>query len=144
MNRRNTLLTLLFIWAFVVAKTVKATTIGQFIGPYEEELLVWATITAFLGGAVRTILSLESDKRPVMEIFKQALWDSLKSLISGLSAFFLVQALRSSGWTVSAEVRFASIMVAGWQRLSAFIWMKEIIYQFFSILKTKVSKNDNP
>jgi len=125
MSRHRITLILLFAWAFLVAKTVQATTLGGFIGPYESELLQWAALTALLGGVIRTILSLESDKRVVKDIAREAVWDALKSLIAGMAAFFLIQAARSWGLQVPSEVRFAAVMAAGWQRIAAIDWMRE-------------------
>lgn len=141
MSRHRTTLLLLFAWSFLVAKAVQATTLGDFIGPYEGQLLQWAALTALLGGVIRTILSLESDKRVVQDILREAVWDALKSLIAGMAAFFLVQAMRSSGWQIPSEVRFAAVMAAGWQRIAAIDWMREHVQGWVDARKPKTNKD---
>ena len=137
MSRRQYTLLLLFIWALLVAKTVQATTLVEFIGPYEGQILQWAALTALLGGVIRTILSLESDKRVVQDIAREAIWDALKSLIAGMAAFFFIQALRSSGWQIPSEVRFAAVMAAGWQRIAAIDWMRGYAVAWLDAKKPK-------
>lgn len=138
MSRHRTTLLLLFFWCVLVAKTVQATTLGEFVGPYEGQLLQWAAITALLGGMIRTILSLESDKRVIRDIAREAAWDAFKSLIAGMLAFFLIQALRSSGWQIPSEVRFAAVMAAGWQRIAAIDWMKDASKAWLDARKAQV------
>lgn len=128
----------LFVWCLVVVKTVQATTLGEFVGPYEGQLLQWAAITALLGGMIRTILSLESDKRVIRDIAREAAWDAFKSLIAGMLAFFLIQALRSSGWQIPSEVRFAAVMAAGWQRIAAVDWIKGAVLGWLDARKAQV------
>jgi len=131
---------MLFLWSVLVAKTVQATTLAQFVGPYETQLLQWAALTALLGGMIRTILSLESDKRVVHDIAREAAWDAFKSLIAGMLAFFLIQALRSSGWVIPAEVRFAAVMAAGWQRIAAVDWMRGAALAWLDARKAQAIK----
>jgi len=141
---------MLFMWCVLVAKSVQATTLGDFIGPYEAQLFAWAAITALLGGMIRTILSLESDKRVVREIAREAAWDAFKSLTAGMLAFLFIQALRSSGWQIPAEVRFAAVMAAGWQRIAAVDWIKGAVAEWLDARKAQVinspskSKKDIP
>lgn len=125
MNRHRFTLALLSVWCFIAAKAVQATTLSDFVGPYDAYLFAWAAITALLGGMIRTILSLESDKRVVKDIATEAAWDLFKSLIAGVIAFVLIQALRSAGWQIPSEVRFAAVMAAGWQRIAAIDWMRD-------------------
>lgn len=139
MSRHRLSLALLFVWCLVVVKTVQATTLGDFVGPYEGQLLAWAAVTALLGGMIRTILSLESDKRVIKDIAREAVWDAFKSLTAGMVAFFLIQALRSSGWQIPAEVRFAAVMAAGWQRIAAVDWIKGAVLGWLDARKGQVT-----
>lgn len=116
---------LIAAWATVFAHTVKAATLSEFMGTYDGQLLQWAAVTALLGGGLRTIFSLQSDKRIVREISIEATWDAMKALVAGLLAFIVVQALRSYGWGVPAEVRFAAVLVAGWSRLATIDWFRD-------------------
>ena len=79
-----------------------------------------------LGGWIRTILSLQNEKRIVREVLPEALWDTAKALISGIVAFAVIQALRSSGYLIPAEVRFGAIVAAGWSRMAAVDWIVEL------------------
>lgn len=123
------------VWCFLVAKTAQAATLGEFVGPYDFQLIQWAALTALLGGMIRTILSLESDKRVIRDIAREAVWDAFKSLIAGMAAFALIQALRSYGWQVPSEVRFAAVMAAGWQRIAAIDWMRGAVVSWLDSRK---------
>ncbi len=123
MNRHRVVVVLMMVWAVLFYKTVQAATLSEFMGGYDSQLLHWAAATAVLGGLIRTILSLESDKRIVSDIFKTALWDVIKSLVAGLLAFVAIQAIRSGGVAVPNEIRFAAVLMAGWSRIAALDWM---------------------
>jgi hypothetical protein len=140
MNRHRTSLALLFLWAVLLAHAAQATTMGDFVGPYEWQLLQWAAITALLGGMIRTILSLESDKRVIRDIAREAAWDAFKSLTAGMIAFLLIQAMRSSGWNIPPEVRFAAVMAAGWQRIAAIDWMRGAVHGWLDARKAQVTQ----
>lgn len=116
---------LLTAWTLLFTHTVKAATLSEFMGGYDGQLLQWAAVTALLGGGLRTIFSLQSDKRIVREISVEATWDAMKALTAGLLAFILVQALRSYGWAIPSEVRFAAVLVAGWSRLATVDWLRD-------------------
>lgn len=116
---------LIALWALLFTHTVRAATLAEFMGGYDSYLLQWAAVTALLGGGLRTIFSLQSDRRIVREISIEATWDALKALTAGLLAFILVQALRSYGWAIPPEVRFAAVLVAGWSRLATLDWLRD-------------------
>lgn len=116
---------LIALWALLFAHTVRAATLSEFMGGYDNQLLQWAAVTALLGGGLRTIFSLQSDKRIVREISIEASWDAMKALAAGLLAFIVVQALRSYGWAIPSEVRFAAVLVAGWSRLATFDLLRD-------------------
>lgn len=122
MSRDVLVATLVALWTMLFTRTVEATTLNQFMGGYEHDLLQWAATTALLGGGLRTIFSLQADRRIVREITAEAGWDALKALAAGMLAFLVIQAMRSSGWAIPSEVRFAAVLVAGWSRLATFEW----------------------
>ncbi len=139
MTRHRFTIALLFLWGIAVSKAVRAqSSLADFIGPYDTALLQWAAGTALLGGIIRTILSLESDKRVVRDIVAEGCWDAAKSLVAGLLAFLLIQALRSSGWSIPPEVRFAAVLAAGWSRIAAIDWMKEAAMQWVNARKDQI------
>ena len=123
MNRRNAAAILLFVWGYFFVSVVRAATMAEVMGQYDETLLQWMAATALLGGMIRTILSLQSDARVVRDIATTALWDAVKSLVVGMFVFIAVQALRSWGYPIPIEVRFSAVLVAGWHRMSALDWI---------------------
>ena len=115
---------LLALWALVFAHTVKAATLAEFMAGYDYQSLRWAAGLALLGGALRTIISLQSDTRIVRVIAKEAAWDAFFALLAGLAAFVGLEAIRSLSFAVPSEVRFTAVLVAGIFRLDALKWMK--------------------
>lgn len=139
MTRHGWTIAMSFVWCFLTAKTAQAASMGEFMGTYEIQLIQWAALTALLGGMIRTILSLESDKRVIKDIAREAVWDAFKSLIAGMAAFALIQAIRAYGWQVPSEVRFAAVMAAGWQRIAAIDWMRGMVINWLDARKLQVT-----
>jgi len=122
-TRHQIVVGLMVLWALMFVRTVRAATMSEFMGDYDQNLLQWAAASCLLGGGIRTILSLESDKRAVRDIAKTAMWDAIKSLVAGMLAFVLIQAMRSGGLPIPSEIRFTAVLVAGWCRMAAVDWM---------------------
>lgn len=142
MNKDKYTLLLLSIWSLVFAQTVKAATLSEFMGGYDNQLLQWAAATALLGGLLRTILSLQSDVRVVKHIAIEAAWDALKALVAGLLVFLLIQALRGAGYAIPSEVRFAAILVAGVARMSAVDWLRNAGLAWLDARKAQIVNAD--
>ena len=138
MNRHRVVTVLLFVWAVLFVRTVQAATLAEFMGGYDHQLLQWAAATALLGGIIRTILSLESDKRVITDIAKTAAWDAAKALIAGMLAFIVIQAIRSSGVIIPSEIRFAAVLVAGWSRIAALDWIFNAGVEWIDARKTQL------
>lgn len=124
-QHKTLVVVLLFLWAVGFTAVIRASTLEEFMGPYDQSLLKWAAITALLGGVLRTIFSLQSDARVIREIAPEALWDAGKALAAGLLVFWAIQALRSYGWPVPTEVRFGAVLVAGILRFTAVFWLRD-------------------
>ena len=122
-TRHHFVIFLMMVWALTFVHTVKAATMNEFLGGYDHLLFQWAAASCLLGGGIRTILSLESDKRAIRDIAYTATWDAMKSLVAGMLAFVFIQAIRSSGFMIPSEIRFTAVLVAGWARMAAFDWM---------------------
>ena len=122
-TRHHVVIALMTLWALTFVHTVRAATLNEFMGGYDQLLFQWAAASCLLGGGIRTILSLESDKRAIRDIAKTAAWDAVKSLVAGMLAFVVIQALRSSGFMIPSEIRFTAVLVAGWARMAAFEWI---------------------
>ena len=122
-TRHHVVIGLMTLWALTFVHTVRAATLNEFMGGYDQLLFQWAAASCLLGGGIRTILSLESDKRAIRDIAKTAAWDAGKSLVAGMLAFVVIQALRSSGFMRPSEIRFTAVLVAGWARMAAFEWI---------------------
>lgn len=125
MKRVPLTLLLVFAWSLCFANVVKAATVQEFMGGYDPELLKWAAITSLLGGFLRTIFSLQSDARVVRQIAPEAAWDAGKALVAGMAAFILIQALRSWGYAIPSEVRFAAVLAAGVTREALLIFLRD-------------------
>lgn len=142
MKREATTTALVFLWALMFSQLVKAVTMNEFVGNYDGNLVIFAAGFSFLGGFIRTILNLQSDNRIVRDKVVEAGWDAGKALVAGMVAFFLIQAIRSSGYAVPSEVRFGAIVAAGWSRMAMIDWLASLIKQW---VESKVNKeNDKP
>ena len=118
---------LIFVWALCFTQLVKAATLAEFLGPYDQELIIFAAGFALFGGALRTLLSLQGDRRIVWDKLSEAGWDAAKALIAGMAAFFAIQALRAAGYAVPIEVRFGAVVAAGWSRMHAVEWAAGLV-----------------
>ena len=132
MNREAITTPLIFIWALLFTQLVKAATVAEFMGAYDRDLIYFAAGSSVLGGWIRTILSLQGDTRIVWQILPEALWDTAKALIAGMAAFFMIQALRASGYLVPSEVRFGAVVAAGWSRMAAVDWIVNLVKDWVS------------
>ena len=119
----------LAVWCMVFVRAVHATTVAEFLGPYDSDLTGWALVFSLLGGGIRTILSWQGNSCAVRSLAREAAWDALKASVAGMAAFFLIQALRGSGWAIPVEMRVGLILLAGWHRLSALGWMQKFIIE---------------
>ena len=150
MTRHRIVTALMVVWALLFVRTVRAATMSEFLGGYDNQLLQWAAATALLGGMIRTILSLESDSRVVRDIATTAMWDAGKALVAGMLAFVVIQAIRSAGVLVPSEIRFTAVLVAGWCRMAAFDWMLSAGREWLDARKAQVvakpadEKKDTP
>ena len=138
MTRHRVTVLLMMLWALMFVHTVRAATLSEFMGNYDQQLLQWAAATALLGGLIRTILSLESDKRVVRDVATAAMWDAAKALVAGMLAFVVIQAIRSAGFLVPSEIRFTAVLIAGWCRMAAFYWMLNAGLEWLNARKTQV------
>ena len=127
----------LTVWSLCFAKVVQAATLQEFMGPYDPSLLYWAAITAVMGGIVRTIFSLQGDNI-YWGTFFVALWDAGKSLVAGLLAFWVVQALRSSGWLIPNEIRYGAVLAAGILRFTAIFWLRDFGAEWLAARKSQI------
>ena len=138
MTRHRVVTALMFLWALLFYRTVQAATLSEFMGGYDHALLQWAAATALLGGLIRTILSLESDKRVITDIAKTAAWDAAKALVAGMLAFIVVQAIRSGGVIIPSEIRFTAVLAAGWSRTAAIDWIFNAGLEWINARKTQL------
>ena len=138
MTRHRVVTALMFVWSLLFYKTVQAATLSEFMGGYDYALLQWAAATALLGGIIRTILSLESDKRVITDIARTAAWDAAKALVAGMLAFVVVQAIRSGGISVPSEIRFTAVLAAGWSRTAAIDWIFNAGLDWINARKTQI------
>ena len=114
---------LLCVWLMLISKLAQAATLTEFMGPYDPQLVFWAAGLSVVGGWSRTIMSLQGDDRIIIEKFEESMWDTLKALVAGLFTFFVIQAIRSTGYLIPNEVRFGAIVAAGWSRMASVYWI---------------------
>lgn len=126
MKREVLTTALIFMWSLLFTHLVRATTLTEFMGAYDPGLALWAASLSIVGGWLRTIVSLQSDNRVIVEKVKEWLWDTLKALIGGMFAFFVIQAIRSSGYAVPSEVRFGAVVAAGWGGMNFVYWARDV------------------
>lgn len=126
MKRERVAIILLAFWAFGFAQIVRAATLNEFMGTYDWQSLRWAAGLAFMGGALRTIFSLQSDTRIVKDIAKEALWDSGKAIVAGLASYVALEFYRSVGGDLPDEVRFTAVLVAGIFRMDTIFWLRDL------------------
>ena len=132
MNRDALTTVLIFIWALLFTHLVRAATLAEFMGEYDTSLIYWAAGLSILGGWLRTILSLQGDSRVIREKFTEWLWDTFKALISGMFAFFVIQAVRSLGYAVPNELRFGAVVAAGWGGMAFVYWCRDLFTNWVS------------
>ena len=124
-------------WLLLFAKMVQAVTLNEFMGPYEQDLVLWAASFALMGGIFRTIFSLQG-RQIVWAIVPESLWDAAKAVVSGLLVFWCIQALRASGWLVPTEVRFGSVVAAGALRFTAIFWLMAAAREWLDARKAQI------
>ena len=107
---------LLWLWCFA-GLTWAANTFAQDVRGYDWESLLWGAAAGLLGGALRTILTLATDSRVVLDILRESWKDAIVALIGGGVAYALVQAAASLHlFEVSRDLRMLIIVGFGWSR----------------------------
>ena len=142
MIREASTTALIFVWALLFSQLVRAATISEFMGAYDNNLIYFAAGFSVMGGFIRTIMSLQNDNRIVSAKVAEGVWDALKALIAGMAAFFLIQALRGSGYLVPSEVRFGAVVAAGWSRMAAVDWVVGLVKNW--VEKKSAQLSDDP
>lgn len=125
MKREALTTSLIFMWALLFTHLVRAATLAEFVGPYDPSLIYWAAGFSVLGGLLRTIMSLQGDGRVIVEKAKEWMWNTVNGLIAGMVAFFVIQAIRSTGYLVPIELRFGGVVAAGWGGKAAIVLMRD-------------------
>lgn len=149
MKHEKTTVFLFSVWVLLFTKLVHAVTLNEFMGPYEQDLVMWAAGFALMGGGFRTIFSLQG-RQIVWSILPEAIWDAAKAVVSGLLIFWVIQALRSSGWMVPTEVRFGAVVAAGALRFTAVFWLLGAASEWLEARKAQIinkpldEKKDTP
>lgn len=114
------------LWFLCYTGLTWAATFAQDVRAFDVESLVWAAAAGLMGGALRTILTLASDKREVYDILREARKDAVVSLIAGLGAYLVVLGVNSMMTTyfditaVPRDLRILIIVGAGWARMGFF------------------------
>lgn len=113
MNHRAFVTFCLALWLVLFVRLVQAATLAESMGVYDWLSLRWALAIALLGGFLRLIYGLASDSRVITAILRESWRTALLSLLAGLAAFILIEAAKSTGASVTNEIRFTAILAAG-------------------------------
>ena len=137
MKHKNMTVFLSLAWVMTFAQMVRAVTLQEFMGPYDQDLVLWAAAFSLIGGVGRTIFSLQL--RPIVwALLPEALWDAAKAVVTGLCVFFVIQALRASGWMIPTEVRFGAVVAAGALRFTALFWLRDASRDWLEARKAQI------
>lgn len=111
---------LLPMWVFAVAwlvpRMAEATTLSYDQGAraFNWLALGLASATGLWGGVLMLILALAMDRRVVSQVLMEGLRNAVASPITGMGAYFILEALRTLKWfDASFEVSFGVITIAG-------------------------------
>lgn len=106
---------LTLLWLIAITRVAYATTFFEEARAWDYESLLTAALGGFLGGFFKTIYSLATDSRAVFLILKESRKDLVAATLAG-GFVYLVLIMVESKWhgTVTQEIRFGGVLIAGW------------------------------
>lgn len=118
---------LMLMWLCVVTRMAFASSFAQEVRQADFESLLTAAIGGLCGGAFKTIFSLANDNRAVFLILKEARRDLVTAFLAGGSLYVLMIMVESK-WpgTITREIRFGGVLIAGWAGTAFFTWFKRL------------------
>lgn len=139
------------LWLLCYAGLAMATpSFAQDIRTLDFESIMWAGAAGVLGGALRTILTLASERKAVYNIPLEALKDLIVALIAGLVAYIALQGVGSvmtTYWTISPipkDLRLLIIVGAGWARMGFFGRLDRLTQAAINRAEKQIHGGDEP
>lgn len=119
---------LLVLWALCFLRVAYAATFANEIRGFDYESLLMGALAGFLGGVLRTIVTLASDNRVVYIVLREARKDLVVSFIAGGVAYLILLAVSSKYPNlITREIRVLAIGAAGWARVSFFNRLDQLV-----------------
>lgn len=103
----------LAVWLLMYSHLVHAATLAQSMDAYDWASMRWSLGLAVLGGFLRLLFTLATDTRIVWQVLRESWRNAILSLVAGLACFWAIEAAKSVGMSVTEEVRFGAITLAG-------------------------------
>lgn len=118
---------LLLIWLCVVTRVAFAASFSQEVRLFDYESLLTAAVGGLCGGAFKTIFSLANDNRAVFLVLKESRKDLVTAFLAGGFVYVLMIMVESK-WpgTVTREIRFGGVLIAGWAGTAVFTYAKRL------------------
>lgn len=113
---------LMFFWVCCVSHMAYASSFLQEVQIFDYQSLLAAALGGLIGGGLSTIYTLATDSRAVFKILKEARKDLVVSFLAGGGAYVAMIMIESK-WpgTVTREIRFGGVLVAGWTHSAIFV-----------------------
>jgi len=120
MKRQKLVNSLLLLWLCCYSGLLYAAagmTTAQELMQYDWQSFFMAALAGLLGGFLRTILTLASEKRVVLDILRESWKDCLVAVVGGGIVYLILQALSSLNYfVIPRDVRILLIVGAGFSR----------------------------
>lgn len=114
---------LLFVWP----RAAQAQQLSDEFFLYDWTSLYYGAILGALGGVAALFVALATDRRPVRDVFGEALRNLLISPLGGIAAYLIINALSSQGWlTLNRDLRFCVMIACGWGGIGFFLFLGEV------------------
>jgi len=113
---------LMLLWLCVATRIAYAATFAQEVRLFDYESLLTAAVGGLCGGALKTIFALANDSRPVFQVLRESRKDLVIAFLAGGFVYLAMIAVESK-WpgTVTREIRFFGVLVAGWAGAAVFV-----------------------
>lgn len=118
---------LILLWLSALTRFAYAATFYQEVMLADYASLLTAAVGGLFGGAFKTIYTLQTDGRAVFLILKEARKDLVISFLAG-GFVYVVMIMVESKWpgTITREIRFGGVLIAGWAGTAVFTWAKRL------------------
>lgn len=128
MNRRFAVNVLALLWLCAVTRLAFASSYAHEMRTFDYESLLTAAAAGLCGGAFKTLFTLANDHRAVFVILKESRRDLVNAFLAG-GAVYVLMIMIESKWpgTVTREIRFGGVLIAGWAGGAFFAQFKRLV-----------------